>query len=510
VHAPLQVLVDACHQELPPREESARRESTSLAPESVPTGETHIAAPAIHGSVETPRPFVTSSGVDSSSVASRIAPLSWFEILATDAANADNGFLLSPPQRFQGTPGGAAVPDAYHLNLHPRSWPEHESFQAAALPRNSVFESQLVSQNPEGQPGVSDETILWSTSHPIALSDREHRIFRHFVRISSQWLDFYDPEKHFSSLVPRLALRNLGLMKALLALSARHLSLGSDMLDPPIGGADSDADTGSDHEAIDRNVAVEYYYETLHYLNKAMQYPSYTRSQELIATALLISKYEMIDGSNQDWERHLKGVFWIQRFQDNDGESGGLRQAVWWAWLRQDSWVAMRERRRVFSFWQPKKPTSALTAAELATRATYLLAQCVNYASKEETETSTMAQRLERGNELLYMLQEWHDALPLDFDPLPIASHIETFPPIWVHPPSYAAGLQVHSLARVLVILHRPSSGGYQDYRAGQKLLALSMNTICGIARTVDKADNAASLVSLHCLFGGEQSDFGG
>jgi hypothetical protein len=65
---------------------------------------------------------------------------------------------------------------------------------------------------------------------------------------------------------------------------------------------------------IDRNLAVQYYYETLHYLNRAMQHPSYARSHEVIATSLLISTYEMIDGSNQDWERHLKGVFWIQRF----------------------------------------------------------------------------------------------------------------------------------------------------------------------------------------------------
>ncbi|KAJ5818079.1 hypothetical protein N7474_003670 [Penicillium riverlandense] len=506
VHAPLQVLVDACDQEQPLREESTRRDSVSVAPQSVPAGETNIRIPTTLASAEKPDPFVPSPGTDSS-VASRVAPLSWFELLATDAANADNGFLLSPPQWFPSTPGDVAVPDPYRLNLQPRSRRERESFQAASFPRDFAFESQLVSRNTEGQSTASDEKTLWSTSHPIVLSDREHRIFRHFVRISSQWLDFYDPEKHFSGLVPRLALRNLGLMKALLALSARHLSLGSGMLDPPIGGTETDTVNGSDHEAIDRNVAVEYYYETLHYLNKAMQYSSYTHSPELIATALLISTYEMIDGSNQDWERHLKGVFWIQRFQDNDGESGGLRQAVWWAWLRQDVWVAMRERRRVFSFWQPKKPASALTAAELATRATYLLAQCVNYASKEEIETSNMAQRLERGSELLYMLQEWHDALPQDFSPLPIISHTEPFPPIWVHPPSYAAGLQIHSLARVLVILHRPSSGGYQDYRAAQKLLALSMNTICGIARTVDKAENAASLVSMHCLFGGKLSD---
>jgi hypothetical protein len=238
-----------------------------------------------------------------------------------------------------------------------------------------------------------------------------------------------------------------------------------------------------------------------------MQHPSYARSHEVIATSLLISTYEMIDGSNQDWERHLKGVFWIQRFQDNDGETGGLRSAVWWAWLRQDVWVAMRERRRVFSFWQPKRPLSVLTAPELATRATYLLGQCVNYASKEEQETSDLSQRLERGSELLFSLQEWYDHLPPEYSPLPMAPSTTVFPHIWIHPPSYAAALQIHSLARVLVILHRPSCGGLDDYRAAQKLLTLSVNTICGIARTIDESDQAASIVSLHCVFGGKFLD---
>lgn len=324
-------------------------------------------------------------------------------------------------------------------------------------------------------------------------------MFHHFVKNLSTAIDFFDTMKHFSSLVPHLALRNIGLMKALLALSARHLSLHDDcaaMAPVENTGTPSSLPT-------DRNVAVQYYFETLHYLNKAMQYKSYACSLELIATATLISTYEMLDGSNRDWERHLKGVFWIQCYQNNDGESGGLRQAVWWAWLRQDIWVAMRERRRVFTFWQPKKPLSMLTAPELTLRIIYLLAQCVNYASREESETTDLQQRLERGNILLFMLQEWHDHLPREFNPLPPIQDSDIFPPIWVYPSLYAGALQMHSLARILIVLHRPSVG-LQDYRAAQKLLTGSVNTICGIARTINADDIAAILTALPCLFGGK------
>lgn len=473
-------------------------------------------------SANSPYGYDPSPGAESSA-STRVAPLSWFELLATDAANANDRFLLSPPQQFprahrdhgdHGDHRDPAGEDPRHSsNLRPRTLRERESFHAAAFRCDPEIEPRFVTQQPteDGDSVISDSPSSWTTSSPIQLSSLEHCLFTHFVRVSSKWLDFYDPFQHFASVVPHLALRNVGLVKALLALSARHLSLE---MEPREERADS---TLTDHggtslaprsdsvqsHVIDRNLAVQYYYETLHYLNRAMQHPSYARSHEVIATSLLISTYEMIDGSNQDWERHLKGVFWIQRFQDNDGESGGLRSAVWWAWLRQDVWVAMRERRRVFSFWQPKRPVSLLTAPELATRATYLLGQCVNYASKEEQETSDLSRRLERGSELLFLLQEWYDHLPSQYNPLPMISDTTVFPHIWVHPPSYAAALQIHSLARVLVILHRPSSGGLDDYRAAQKLLTLSVNTICGIARTVDESDQAASIVSLHCVFGG-------
>ncbi|KAJ6112264.1 hypothetical protein N7523_008325 [Penicillium sp. IBT 18751x] len=430
------------------------------------------------------------SPVIESSLPTRGAPLSWFELLAKDAACADDRFLLSPPRQF---PHCQVKEDDPHnsSNLRPRNPRERESFHAAAFKRDPEAEERLASQLTTDHT-IFDDPSSWTTDAPITLSNLEHRLFTHFVRTLSKWLDFYDHNEHFSSVVPHLAIRNMGLMRALLALSARHMSL------------DIDDCQRYEGPTVDRNLAVQYYFETLHYLNKAMRYSSYARSHELIATSILISTYEMIDGSNQDWERHLKGVFWIQRFQDNHGESGGLRQAVWWAWLRQDVWVAMRERRRVFSFWQPRKPLTILTPSELASRATFLLAQCVNYASNEEQRTADLSERLGRGSELLYLLQEWHDHLPSEYNPLPIVSHNATFLPIWVHPSPYAAALQIHSLARILVILNRPSTGGVEDYHAAQRLLTTSVNIICGIARTIDQHDHPASIVSLQCLFGGQ------
>lgn len=514
------MLVDACHQEQPvpqPSAETPRRESFATSPGFSQTqslgSSTTVPRRGPIASPLSSQEYIPSPGTDSSTC-TRLAPLSWFELLANDAANADRGFLLSPPQRVPSllaaeTPVGPSQSPM----LRPHNQRERESFQAASFQRDPELDEKLVAAPVEGpSTALPDEYSSWSTASPIELSDQGQFMFSHFVRTLGSWLDFFDPALQLSTVLPHLALRNVGLMKALLALSARHLTLWNET-SHYAGGSTADdispdrADTTQGIAAsVKRNVAVQYYYDTLQYLNKAMHYHSYTRSAELICTALLISTYEMIDGSNYDWERHLKGVFWIQRYQNNDGESGGIRQAVWWAWLRQDAWVAMRERRRVFSFFQPRRHISMLTAAELTCRAHYLLSQCINYASREESESTDIQQRLERGNELLFMLQEWQDYLPREFSPLPVNQTSDIFPPIWIHPPPYAAAVQLHSLARILVVLHRPSIGGLQDYRAAQRLLSASVSTVCGVARMIKEDDMAASLVSLNCLFGGNPS----
>lgn len=117
-------------------------------------------------------------------------------------------------------------------------------------------------------------------------------MFERFVDGVAIWIDLFDPLRHFSAFVPHLALYNEGLMKAVLALGSRHMSIK-----PNEEG----------EENLDRTAAVQYYDETLRYLQSAMRYASYKTSLELHATVLVVSMYEMIDGTSKNWERHLKG-----------------------------------------------------------------------------------------------------------------------------------------------------------------------------------------------------------
>jgi hypothetical protein len=295
-------------------------------------------------------------------------------------------------------------------------------------------------------------------------------------------------------------------MKAILALAAKHLLSvrrvrhQNDLIDEDFTSSSSNMVSSE---------AVQYYYETLHYVQEALAYNSYTHSEELLATAIVISAYEMLDEADGrgNWQRHLKGVFWIQRSQNVDGGSGGLRQAVWWAWLRQDIWAAFREKRRCLSFWRPVKDYSELDQYSLADRAVYLLSQAVNYCADcraleaSVVEPSVAARRAQVGDDLLANLARWKSFLGDQYRPLPLATHSDTFSPIWIHPPQFAVALQAYSFAKILVTLHRTMmSSGIEGYLKMQRTLSDAVDTICGIA--MELTDEGSQILSAQCLYG--------
>ncbi|EKG16978.1 hypothetical protein MPH_05804 [Macrophomina phaseolina MS6] len=427
------------------------------------------------------------STLSSNPYPAEIAPLRWFGLLADDADN------LNPVESNAEHLGqrSHATDESSFSSLRAASFSTqgfHSPSVSVGTPVTS-FPPRLASTpapQPE-DPVHATERKCWQSA--VVLRDEEVPVFRHFVDNLSFWLDLYDPLKHFSSLVPQLAMSNEGLMKAILALSSRHLSIRP----------------GNNGETMDRTVAVQYYSETLQYLQGAMRYESFNRSVELLATALIVSKYEMIDGAGSGWERHLKGVFWIQRSQDINGQSGGLKQAVWWSWLRQDVWAAFRERRRCFSFYQPTRPYQLMDQYDIASRAVFLLSQAVNYASEEETKMGevNLQLRIERADTLFNMLEEWRLNLTMHFNPLPM-TNAETesgrpFKPIWINPPGFAAAIQMHNFARILLMIHQPAAGGYREYLAREKDLNAAIDMIAGLAMTIDY--EPAEVVSTQCLF---------
>lgn len=417
-----------------------------------------------------------------------VASSCWWDLLANDAGEqADpSNFIHLPPHPIARAEERKSRSLNQHLRVH--SSPALLNGQAT-LPEDLDPES---------------ERQEWQRSEDIVLSHFEALLFRHFAERCATWLDLLDPHSLFSTYAIRLALRNVGLMKAILALSANHQTRSASC---------SMSDSRSDGD----DIQVHYYYETLHYVREALQYSSYSHSEELLATALIISAYEMLEEANGsgNWQRHLKGIFWIQRSQDVDGGCGGLRQSVWWAWLRQDIWAAFREQRPCQTIWTPGKNLDELDKHGLANHALYLLSQAVNYSAtarqhqRERTssplESAWLSKSMQLTNakqSLLDDLERWKVCFGTEITlRLPVASESSSvFQPIWVHPPSFASALQAYSLALILITLHSPDQTGFDAYVKMQKTLSVAINTICGVA--MELRAEGSQVLSAQCLYG--------
>nr|RBQ84580.1 hypothetical protein FVER53263_12845 [Fusarium verticillioides] len=271
-----------------------------------------------------------------------VAAVRWFGILTNDASNEALPNTDAPlgldGELLDTSPDGQADNDITPLQKATR-----------------IIDTQPPTRNAVNNHAAnSSEESLWQASESISLLDREQTLFQNFLHRICSWLDLFDPARTFSTRVPHLAVRNAGLLNAILALSCYHQSL--------------DETIPSNHRPS-QNTALQYYYQTLHYVQKAMRYSTYQNSQQLMATTLMVSTYEMLRGSRKDWQQHLQGVFWILRSRQIEVETSSLESTTWWAWLRQDIWVAFREKRRTYSTWMPKKGYTDLDSHELASRA---------------------------------------------------------------------------------------------------------------------------------------------
>jgi hypothetical protein len=202
-------------------------------------------------------------------------PVEWYDLLAEDAINNMQGQAQSSRWNFDIT--------TLSRRQSPRQSP-------VPPPSGLTFDG-----TGDAQPVVLVHKP-WNTESAIELKQEELVYFEHFINVVAPMMDLFDSGRHFATAVPHLALRNVGLFKAVLAVGASHLgvlhyhSLGGDILSPI--AANTPGSTTSAPSSTSR-IAEQYYYETLQYLSQNLLYHAYTISHELLATAIMISTYEV-------------------------------------------------------------------------------------------------------------------------------------------------------------------------------------------------------------------------
>lgn len=236
-------------------------------------------------------------------------------------------FGISPEASFGGWPTvSAEAASQWWFNLLASDINNNQSMVASSIVPHARYEAESGTCAPDAISSSSTlihdyaQAATGTTNNTVNLTDTEVQLLHHYVMHLSGWIDATDPDRQFAVIVPNLALTNQGLASAILALSSLHLSL------------DSKPTCSHSRLSIDPTISVQYYNETLHYLQHAMGDATFLRSDELLATVLIISMFEMIEMKSPDQGehfRHLQGVFWIQRSQTIHGESQGLKARIW-------------------------------------------------------------------------------------------------------------------------------------------------------------------------------------
>lgn len=180
-----------------------------------------------------------------------------------------------------------------------------ESPQGGQIDRPIGSCVQRSSISATGEVSGSTEDHLLSFGLPLS-SIKDAFYMSRYVEFIGPWFDLFDSaERHFSDIVPQLALDNQLLKQACLAAAARQHSLVTD--------------NGQED-------ALTYYNHALRTLSAQLQTSSHEPAT--FASCLLIAHCEMIESKAGSWNLHLKGTCELVMAHGYNGQSGGLAQAV--------------------------------------------------------------------------------------------------------------------------------------------------------------------------------------
>ncbi|KAF3919367.1 hypothetical protein ABW21_db0204958 [Orbilia brochopaga] len=419
---------------------------------------------------------------------------------------ADSPSQLKVPGSALISPTGAAVTQFQGLALAPIS----------PAPRSSIsFESRIdppgyerlptdtaMGNGVNGSNGVTFSSPPKEPSAPLPLSEHEAELFKNFVNRICPWLDIFDFDRRFTLMVPRLARKSTGLLNACLALSAKQQYRLRATNEPPMQDPNPEIEFSQYYDAALREMQ-----------NSLVQDVdgTFSSSEEFLATTVILSTFEIIDGSNSEFKKHLEGVGSIIKPQGIHESLEGLKGAAFWAWYRQDVLAAFRERRATFiteDYWHLDTTPDTmcmLREDELCNRVMFILGQIINYCAKDEIEKNeqNVAERIQKAEFLEKKLDDWKRCLPDTFEPLTrMRDKDSIFDTLWFNPPCCGVALQIYCFAKIMLTMHKPhppSQDRYQHFLAAQRQYKQSSAMIIGIS--LSGCEETYHLLSLQCLY---------
>ncbi|KAJ5666510.1 uncharacterized protein N7477_008958 [Penicillium maclennaniae] len=325
---------------------------------------------------------------------------------------------------------------------------------------------------------IHHELERTQTNTSMALSRREVSLMTHFIQKLAPWADICDPQSHFSSVVPRRAMENPMVFKAVMALAARH---------------DAILTKTNDWEAS------SYLGQCLELLIAALDRPEHTYDDDLLVTVVILRIYEELE-NNTDEKFHLLGSNHLINLMSRAASSGGMAEAVSWQFLRQAIYASvvqyqhfqldLRNYERSFMF---QRNEDAAFANMIVFHCAHIIQLCRNFPRQAVEETAW--------HQISGAVDEWHGKTTIPWQPIryqaPDLTANRPFPEVWMMSAPAVVGMQYYHTARVFLTLTDPRSFQMNDYararfrHQAERTIAAHVATVIGLSLSNESVHNA-------------------
>ncbi|KAJ5819467.1 hypothetical protein N7474_005058 [Penicillium riverlandense] len=314
-------------------------------------------------------------------------------------------------------------------------------------------------------------------------SPREAYLIRCYIQKIAAVADICDPQSHFSTEVPRRALEEPMLLKALLALAARH---------------DAILTNHSDCEAS------TFHGECLELLIVALNQPEENYDDNLFSTVVVLRFYEELERTT-DRKCHLLGSNRLLNLMSRSASCGGLAEAVSWQFLRQAIYSSIAQYEPIQLDLRNYERSSVFHRDDDAARANAIIFSCACI-----TQLCCVARgyAIDRKSwqRLADCVEEWHRSMPKSWQPLryqpPNLSADRPFPELWIMSPPAVVGLQYYHAARIFLTLSDAPSQAMTDYEmararlVAEKTIASHLVTAIGLSLSNENVQSSYFIAS--------------
>ncbi|KAJ5143143.1 uncharacterized protein N7515_001930 [Penicillium bovifimosum] len=277
----------------------------------------------------------------------------------------------------------------------------------------------------------SNHSPVSGTNDVSSPSPREAYLIRSYIQKIAAVADICEPRAYFSTELPRRALEEPMLLKALLALAARHDAILTD-------GNESEASI--------------FHGECLQLLIVALNQPEENYDDNLLATVVVLRFYEELERT-ADTKCHLLGSNRLLNLMSRSASSGGLAEAL-----------DLRNYER----------SSVFHRDDDAARANVIIFFCACILQLCCTVPGYAVDR-KSWRRLADCVEEWHCNKPRSWQPLRYQAHVlsddQPFPELWILSPPAVVGLQYYHASKIFLTLSDAPSQRMTDYEMSQARL---------------------------------------